>query len=93
VKKTSNKAEIQPKKDPAVPAGNGQDFQQAIAAKAYELYERAGRIDGHDVEHWLEAEQLVLAENNGGGASSPRKAVGAENPSGIPRIKSAGESM
>ena len=26
---------------------------------AYEFYERRGRIDGHDVEDWLEAERIV----------------------------------
>ena len=75
MKKNSNKAEIQFKEDPAVPAGNGQDVQQTIAAKAYELYEKAGRIDGHDVEHWLEAEQLVLAEKKAGGALSPMRGL------------------
>ena len=31
-----------------------------IAEKAYELYEKSGRIDGKDVEHWLKAEKLVI---------------------------------
>lgn len=31
-----------------------------IAKKAYELYEQSGRIDGKDVEHWIEAEKIVL---------------------------------
>ena len=36
--------------------------QQRIAEKAYELYERRGCCDGRDVEDWLEAERLVLAD-------------------------------
>ena len=29
----------------------------AIARRAFELYESRGREDGHDVEDWLEAER------------------------------------
>lgn len=32
-----------------------------IAKVAYELYEKSGRIPGHDLEHWLEAEKIVMA--------------------------------
>ena len=38
---------------------NSQDVQSSIAQKAYELWEQSGRIDGRDLEHWLEAERLV----------------------------------
>jgi Protein of unknown function (DUF2934) len=34
--------------------------QQEIARRAYELYERRGRQEGHDLEDWLEAEREVL---------------------------------
>lgn len=35
---------------------------EAIAARAYELFERDGHSHGHDLDHWLEAErQLVQA--------------------------------
>jgi hypothetical protein len=30
-----------------------------IAEVAYELYEQRGRIDGHDVEDWLKAEEII----------------------------------
>jgi DUF2934 family protein len=33
-----------------------------IAEKAYELYECRGCCHGRDLDDWLEAEQLVLAE-------------------------------
>ena len=39
-----------------------------IAKKAYELYEQSGRIDGKDVEHWIEAEKIVF------GAKKKKKA-------------------
>ena len=37
-------------------------LQQRIAEKAYELYECRGCCHGRDLEDWLEAERLVLAE-------------------------------
>ena len=36
-----------------------QDPQQLIAQRAYELWEQNGRVEGRDLEHWLEAERLV----------------------------------
>jgi len=33
-----------------------------IARRAYRIYERNGRRDGHDLEDWLEAERQILAE-------------------------------
>jgi len=36
------------------------DLQACIAHRAYELYEQEGCCHGHDLEHWLEAEQQVL---------------------------------
>jgi len=37
-------------------------LHERIARKAYELYEQRGWQHGHDVENWLEAERLILAE-------------------------------
>ncbi len=37
-------------------------LRQRIAEKAYELYEKRGQSHGHDLDDWLEAEQLVLDE-------------------------------
>lgn len=36
---------------------------QEVARVAYALYEQRGRVDGHDLEDWLEAEQLVRQRN------------------------------
>ena len=33
-----------------------------IAARAYEIYEREGRSDGRDMDHWLRAEAELRAE-------------------------------
>ncbi len=35
------------------------DLHEQISRKAFELYEQQGRQDGNDLEHWLQAEQLV----------------------------------
>ncbi len=32
----------------------------AIAARAYELYLERGRLDGHDVDDWLQAEYELM---------------------------------
>jgi len=44
--------------------------RERIAQRAYTLYERRGGVHGLDVEDWLEAERLVLAESRAG--SRPR---------------------
>lgn len=38
------------------------EYNARIARKAYDLFERRGRNEGHDVEDWLEAERLVKEE-------------------------------
>lgn len=37
------------------------DMGHEIAKVAYELYERGGRIEGRNIENWLEAERIVMA--------------------------------
>ena len=34
---------------------------QEVARAAYELFEHRGRVHGHDLEDWLEAERIVQA--------------------------------
>ena len=34
--------------------------EELIRDRAYQLYERRGREDGHDLEDWLEAETEIL---------------------------------
>lgn len=43
--------------------------EQKIRAKAYELWEAAGRPEGREREHWAEAERLVDAEASPGAAT------------------------
>ena len=38
------------------------NLNDEIAKVAYELYEKSGKVDGRDIEHWLEAEKIVKAK-------------------------------
>ncbi len=40
-------------------SGDG-DVRERIAVRAYEFYQARGCRDGHDVDDWLEAEQVIL---------------------------------
>jgi hypothetical protein len=40
-------------------SGSGDGIPRRIEEVAYELYEKRGREDGHDVEDWLRAEAIV----------------------------------
>src|SRR5436190_9545046 len=48
------------------PSGNSEEFaihlQEQIRRRAYELYERRGRNDGHETEDWLAAEAQLTGE-------------------------------
>jgi len=46
----------------SAPSFNNVEFYARVARRAYDLFERRGREEGHDVEDWLEAEQLVKDE-------------------------------
>ncbi len=41
-------------------AGPVQDIQVRIAARAHELYEQRGCLDGYHLHDWLEAEREIL---------------------------------
>jgi len=36
------------------------ELEEQIRRRAYEIYEARGREDGHDREHWLQAEGEIL---------------------------------
>ena len=56
------------------------NLQEEIAKVAHELFERDGRRDGLDLEHWLEAEKIVKARHSkkGKAVAEPAKPVGKE---------------
>jgi HSP20 family molecular chaperone IbpA len=37
-------------------------LKQKVARRAYELFERGGRAEGHDMRHWLQAESEILSK-------------------------------
>ena len=45
-----------------VPMATFRPAHEAIARRAYELYEGSGRPDGRDVEFWLKAEHELITE-------------------------------
>jgi len=38
------------------------ELQEQIRHRAYELYEKRGRDDGHELDHWLQAESEVTPQ-------------------------------
>ena len=61
---------VKPKQEPAQKntamgikkASDSPEILEKIQKKAYELYEKRGCVDGYDLEDWIEAERLVMAE-------------------------------
>jgi hypothetical protein len=47
----------------------GDDREERIRARAYEIWQREGSPKGHENDHWLEAEQELDAENTGAGSA------------------------
>lgn len=47
---------------PLGPGLTGEEVRRKIALKAYQLFEKRGCVDGRDLDDWLEAERLVLAQ-------------------------------
>jgi len=39
------------------------DLQKEIAKQAYELYVKGGRLEGNDLDNWLEAEKIMTQQN------------------------------
>ena len=54
------KQEIE-REEPGLDSGN---YADEVAQVAYTYWETRGRIDGHDVEDWLMAEQEVLRRHS-----------------------------
>jgi hypothetical protein len=61
----SMKPELLPERDAAIAT-----HEENVRARAYELYELRGKMDGHAEEDWLQAESEVAGSNK-------RKAVRA----------------
>ncbi len=53
------------------------NLEQEISTIAYELYEKSGRMEGRDLDNWLEAERIV------------RERLATKETSGIEKIVSS----
>ena len=50
-----------PKKPPATVTADSTAFlEEDVRRRAYELYEKRGRKDGHEVDDWLRAEAELI---------------------------------
>lgn len=56
IRKSKTNAKRNP---PRISSQAAEDLQPRIAQKAYELFEKRGRIHGNDLSDWFEAERLV----------------------------------
>jgi len=54
----------------AAPPAGGAVPHEKIAERAYQIWQAAGRKDGHDREHWFQAERELRA-----GGPAPRTAL------------------
>ncbi|OGE24770.1 MAG: hypothetical protein A3J42_07725 [Candidatus Dadabacteria bacterium RIFCSPHIGHO2_12_FULL_53_21] len=61
-KKTAGKKAATPKTGNKKSSSAKESVQDKIARVAYELFEKSGRPHGKDVEHWIEAEAIVLGK-------------------------------
>lgn len=55
--------------------------QEEIAARAQEIYEQEGRLEGHSLKHWMRAErelraQLSQADGSNGQVRPPAESGG-----------------
>jgi Protein of unknown function (DUF2934) len=62
-RKTKNIKLVTPEHQPSVAAENRRAISDDVAQRAYELFLARERVDGHDVEDWLEAERQLAAES------------------------------
>ncbi|HNV27235.1 MAG TPA: DUF2934 domain-containing protein [Nitrospira sp.] len=58
--KQAAKPSVREKRVPEKRPGPVQDIQVRIAARAHELYEQRGCLDGYHMRDWLEAEREIL---------------------------------
>ena len=58
---------------------------EEIAARAYDIYEREGRTDGKDMEHWLRAEEELRSERNRAGDTAARAQANGGQQQNLPR--------
>jgi hypothetical protein len=56
----SEAARANPQTEPEV-TESGIDLQEQVRCRAYELFEKRGKEDGHDINDWVQAESELTA--------------------------------
>jgi hypothetical protein len=67
------------------------DLFDEIARIAYELWERDGCIHGRDIEHWCQAEHIVISRIQPVGEEKPKKVRSAKKTPAKAAPKAAGK--
>ncbi len=63
-RKTKSIKLVTPEDQPSVAIENHRAISKDdVAQRAYELFLARSRVDGHDIEDWLEAERQLVAES------------------------------
>lgn len=57
--KPDRKSQTSAKPKSRIPKSSS-DLQEEVRRRAFELYERGGRADGHDIDDWLQAETELV---------------------------------
>jgi hypothetical protein len=58
------------------------NFREEIVKVARDLFEKRGRVEGHDLDNWLEAERIVMTKHRQGrnlNAEIPAKKMTSPN--------------
>jgi hypothetical protein len=64
-RKTKSIKLVIPEDQPSIGAEDRRSItKDDVTQRAYELFLARGRVDGHDVEDWLEAERQLVAANH-----------------------------
>jgi len=61
------------------------DLETRIRMRAHDLWQREGRPDGRDADHWREAEQEIAREDSEAEFKATPEAAPAPRPATIPR--------
>lgn len=64
------------------------NFREEIIKVARDLFEKKGRVEGHDLDNWLEAERIVMTQHRQRGnveAEIPAKEMTSQTKTSITR--------
>lgn len=70
-------------KSPQSPKTGDDKLHKAICRRAEEIYIRNGKVPGHDIQNWMQAEQEILRES---ACNSAGRAAVVINVNGIPYV-------